>query len=422
MPRFPLALATLCCFSPLASAAGNVWIVDDEHTPGAHFQSLGHALQVAASGAVILVRDGIYSSFPDPAWIVTSKSLTIAAESGHAPVLVDGLRVQLSANHELLVRGLQIVPPELSGVPALTAFAGVSGGKSRAVLLEDCAVGAIDLRTLGATGASFAAVDCTIGAFTPDSGLGQPALSIEGNWSAALYRCSVNGFSGASAVAFGALLGGNGGSAVELRNGATLFAMSCLLDGGGGGAGASSATACGAGGNGGDAVRLHGAGSRVESQATLLTPGAGGVSGGAGCSSGQAGVGITDPAAWTLAPGGPHLLTGGLSACIGQLVTITLEAQPLETVFLYSGADLLSQSILALGPYWLADPVKVIGHATVPASGAATYTFQVPPLGAGNLGARIYLQAYCYDPFSSRFALTSPTAIVALDPSVPSFP
>lgn len=76
-----LLTASFILLAGAASAA--TWIVDDDGGPGVDFTDIPPAIAAAATGDLILVRDGAYSGF------YLDKSLTIAADTGCQPVITD---------------------------------------------------------------------------------------------------------------------------------------------------------------------------------------------------------------------------------------------------------------------------------------------------------------------------------------------
>lgn len=66
---------------PVGALSAAVWIVDDDGGPGVDFLDIPPAVAAAAPGDLILVRDGLYGA------PYVDKGLTIAADTGHGPVV-----------------------------------------------------------------------------------------------------------------------------------------------------------------------------------------------------------------------------------------------------------------------------------------------------------------------------------------------
>lgn len=100
-------LAALVLASAL-SAQGAVWTVDDDG--GADFTVIQDAVDVAADGDVIVVRDGVYGAGArNGAIVIDGMAVTVRAESGHAPEILGQIRVlHIAAAQSVELRGLTV--------------------------------------------------------------------------------------------------------------------------------------------------------------------------------------------------------------------------------------------------------------------------------------------------------------------------
>ena len=134
------ALSALCpiVLAASPSSAGQVWIVGDVAT-GAHVERLQRAINAAADGDVILVRE---LSGPLEKVLVKSKSLSIIAMPcpGKPRPAIDRLTIRLLADSQrVVVRGLEVRPPPGLFTPAGSGQVVVDAALG-VVRLEDCHV------------------------------------------------------------------------------------------------------------------------------------------------------------------------------------------------------------------------------------------------------------------------------------------
>jgi len=117
MKRWIWIAALLAAVSAPASA--KTWIVDDDGGPGVDFTEIQPAIDAAASGDLILVRDGDYKGFH------LTKSLVLAADTGHRPRVTSASTL-----------GCIITTAEVSGFDLDRLYLDPSTGL---VVIDDCA-------------------------------------------------------------------------------------------------------------------------------------------------------------------------------------------------------------------------------------------------------------------------------------------
>ena len=195
----PLArLLAPCLLALSAAAGGSVLVVDDDGGPGVDFTTIQAAVDAAADGAVLLVRDGTYAGFQ-----VQAKSLQILADAGAAPEVGSMSIRDLAPNQEVLLRGLTSDNLLPNGALALNHNQGF-------VWVEDCTLGFPATLTIfgpppfGGAGvhavdsAGLALLRCTVfGGYNPTVSpiAGEPALRVilSSVW---LYDCELTGAAG----------------------------------------------------------------------------------------------------------------------------------------------------------------------------------------------------------------------------------
>ncbi|MFG0317453.1 MAG: hypothetical protein ACF8XB_09280, partial [Planctomycetota bacterium JB042] len=274
-----LLLATVAAVAADA-AASSTWIVDQDGGPNVDFTSLSLAVDVAAEGDILLVRESVA---PYPPLTVDGKALTIRAEpetAGARPVVPTVLVRDLAAGQTVVVSGFAVE------APALVLEAGVAVRQcAGAVFLEDLAVAPASafLARVMEVVDSPRVVGTRLELIAPPSHAAVNAvhgLSVHSS-SVALYDCRIEGADGAE--------GGVGAHGVVLSPG-TLLLAGCVVEGGRGGDGAIASGACSPAGNGGDGLHLvEGTLTRLDS---VVTAGAAGAPA-PGCpASGVAGVDV----------------------------------------------------------------------------------------------------------------------------------
>ena len=132
MPTLHLTLSLLL-FTSLHHAQGNVIVVDDTSGPGSDFATIPEALDAAASGDIVLVREGAYT-LDFPSVIVQGKALTLVGEG--VCRVGGGLDVRnLPAGTTFGVRNLE----SLFTIDAPLSFQGYDNAGS--LWIERCATG-----------------------------------------------------------------------------------------------------------------------------------------------------------------------------------------------------------------------------------------------------------------------------------------
>ena len=133
------ALVCALALSPLASAQGTVWTVDDDSP--ADFVELQPAINAASDGDLILLRPGVYQSAS-----IDAKSLTLQVDGAPGSVEVNGLVSifgyvppalsisNIAAHQSVTIRGLRANAWGFS-IPDLVVSVGACQGP---VLFEDC--------------------------------------------------------------------------------------------------------------------------------------------------------------------------------------------------------------------------------------------------------------------------------------------
>ena len=277
-----VALALTPCF-PIA--AQTIWVVDDDGGANVDFTNIQDAVDGAAEGDVLLVRDGSYDSFS-----ITAKSLTITAERGSTVEVMSSLSAvptlcvdALAAGQEVYLAGLAIYPSTIDIGGPVVDLANNSG----TLWFEECSIlggpftfgppRGPGMRITNCTGV--AVVRSTVIATETDAiGVGAGIESHDSH--VTLYDSFVQGGDGVE------LLGRTqpaGGAGVEL-DGGSLFASGCTFTGGTGG---DSILFLQNAGDGGAGMQLDG----THPKATILDCTFAGGSGGlAGSSGGVDGV------------------------------------------------------------------------------------------------------------------------------------
>lgn len=200
----PLLLALACPTAPFS----DVHVVDDDGGAGVDFVDLPAAIQAAAEGDTLLVRDGQYSAFT-----VNGKSLQILADTDQAPQVDGTASVRaLASNQRVVLRGLSTGTPDGAGL-SLLANAG-------SVWIEDCSF-------LGSVGFND-------GFFQPEALTGAPGASVETSAQVVFARCALTGGDGADIFAFFADAVGPGGIGLT-SVGSEVVLFDCTATGGEGG-------------------------------------------------------------------------------------------------------------------------------------------------------------------------------------------
>lgn len=422
-PFFRNVLAVALAMAAAPAAAADVLVVAHDGT-GDH-ATIEMAVQLAAPGDIVLVRDGYYQPIghnePD-SFVEISKSLTLVGE-GAGPI-TGLLRVTgLAADETVVVRNMRFASPIGMSVQLETVGVFDSLG---AVIFEDCSM-------TGRVGS---------GSSVP----GSPGLRVKNSTAVSLTRCTVKGGAGGDTIALlnfgngpggpgvlvetsqlalhhGTVLGGRGGTDSYHGNGSApggdglvstssiLFLAGGSVTGGAGSNGSPPAEA--SEGAGGDGLLQSGTGSWLRSVGLTASGGAGGVlSDGSSAPAGQgllilAGLVETHPEAARSLRLDPMLHEG-------ETGTLSLGGPPGDTgkVMLSLGA-VYAQLGGKKGVYTLADPVVgpiVLGE--IPASGQLDVAVPVGSL-LGLEGLLLRVQGFSYG--NGGFVMTNPTECVLLE-------
>lgn len=331
--RCSLLVAAGLTAAPALASAQTVHVVDDDGP--ADFADLDAAVDAAAPGDMVLVRDGTYTSFS-----LTGKGIVIAADQGaNVALRFTSFVSDVPAGQELVLSGLT------SGTgtePSVLTLTGCEGevwiqdcdftGVALHFLDEPC-VRVTDCHAVVVTGSSFRGFDSTL--IQSDGGAG---LRIEDS-NVHVYDSTITGGRGNTVASLiGPILPAlPGGSGVD-HLGGFLRVEGSTIQGGEGGRGqvpqAPFIAECSDGGPGGAALAL-GAGAHAELRTATLVPGAGGEAVDP-CNDGAAGVASdVDPAATLVVEPwiARNLGTGG-PLREGEAGTVAAAGEPSELVWI----------------------------------------------------------------------------------------
>ena len=416
---------SLLALALLASAARADVLVVDAAGEG-DYTSLVDALAAAQDGDTLLLRPGDYSYVFEPEFVVTDRSLTIAAD-GTGTVQIGSLRVvQNVAGKRVVLRGLTADFP----INSLTGEGlRVQGGE---VFAEEChfkgrdgtdAIGGTPgLPGVRVDSGDLVLVRCavqggrgqsTAGFFFFPATPGGPGLVVTSR--ASVYGGTILGGEGGFAQLGGPVgVGAAGGPGVFATNG-LLFLAGTTVTGGAGGFG--DAVPVGPTDYaGGDAVHLDGV-CDLQQLGVTLVPGAGGLIVGRG--TGPAGDAIDGPLSTVTTHPGPYR-----GYALGPP---TPEGSSLQLDYSGSPGDLLA-IFVAPAPATLPLPAKQgLWHLGAPLFGpflmsapTGTLSLSIPIAGAG-LGAEgavlLYEQIFV-KPASGPALLSSPSTHLIVDGSL----
>lgn len=390
-----MKLAFLLPLLATLPAAQSVLVVDDDGGPGVDHTALQAAVDAAAPGAILLVRNGVYTSAT-----IDGKPLTLTAEVTGAVVVEDGLVVRnLAAGDTVTIREVGLAGSEPlrleqnQGVVWVESalLAGDFGDTNAALIAEDCA--------------DVVVRNCALVGGTRGNGEGLRATGSTLH----LYDTSVRGSLGGEYV-----FAGDGARLFD----SFLFASDSSFEGGHGGESTCIHPTTGL--PGGDGLVLDGS---VGSQAFVEnTTFVGGLGGPEPC--GLPGPGPDGDAVVTVAGSLVEVtrpargLTVSTPVRTDEVADVQLTGAPGELGFLLFGPR--------PAPLFLAGLVDSL-LLPVPAStlfvgaldGAGTAGLQVTPsLPPGALGRTLFVQAFFFDlsaPPGAQLALATPSSVVVLD-------
>lgn len=424
MTAFPLPTARLLALVAVALASpahGEVWVVDVQARPGYDTTTIQAAIDLAADGDLVLVRDGTYANTT-----VRAKSLALVADGpgvvidapfasvGYLTVrdLAAGQRVLASG---FVVGGTVVVadcagPVWLDRIASVSTpqecgdgLAGISVSGSAAVTVTRC-----DL--LGTSGSFWAFAPVPVG----------PGASVGAGSSARFFDCVLRGSAGQSPSAANNLAyPGVGGAGLQVA-GSTVLLSGCTLLGGPGGV-ETSAVCNGMHARGGAGLFLVDASALVQSVESTATGGAAQLSALCTNATGPAGPAIEGPGivlplygyARHLVADGPVRGGSTLTLTVGgrpgeePLLLVSDAPQPL-TLLQHSGALLVSLP-----------PVEMFALAALPASGQRALVLPVPNVGALPGAVTLYAQPVFFDRGGSSPTvwLGAGAPLVLLDPT-----
>ncbi|HZJ73028.1 MAG TPA: hypothetical protein VFF36_18995 [Planctomycetota bacterium] len=419
------SLATLVLLALPAAARAGVLVVDI--SGGGEYTSLHEALAAAQDGDTLLLRPGDYTELVFQEFVITDRSLTLAAD-GTGDVQIGGLKVvQNVAGKRVVLRGLRA-----DTFPGLGTGEGlrVQGGE---VLAEDCRFegqdGALTFVNTAAAGVRVdsghvvlarCAVEGGRGADTSAT-FGFPAragaagLSISASARASVYGGTLTGGAGGNAILGGTVeVGAAGGPGVFATNG-LLFLAGTTVSGGAGGFG-DAVPGSPTDYAGGDAVHLEGVCDLAQLGVTLV-PGAGGQIVGRG--TGPAGDALDGPLSTVTTHAGPYR-----SYALGDP---TPEGDALQLEYTGLPGDLLA-IFVAPAPATLPLPAKQgLWHLGAPLFGpyilsapSGTLSLSIPIAGAGlgPDGAVLLYEQIFVKPASGPALLSSPSTHLIVDGSL----
>lgn len=414
-PHSPLLALALSLTAP--PAAADVFIVDDDPGPGVDFADIQPAVDDAADGDVILVKDGSYDAFE-----IVAKSLVVLGEEGASVVIgpESGLEEfisiavrDLGSGQRVLLRGFFA-----HGTPFGFLFPSMLLENNHGVVqIEDVELGYIPvgatnpaLRVIGCEAVVLAR--CKLSVKTIAGGVALQSVSSV----VSAFDCEFHGAPGGDLFPGDPLsIATAGGDAVHVAGG-KLFASGSLFQGGQGGWLPASATLCET--PGGDGLVLRDGEPVVVARGSTFAGGAGGTGGitGGSCPDPE-GEGLiilsgtfTDlgGSARSLAVSAPVPEGGTLVETFtgeeGDLVVLAYAAAPAPPLFV---------PVLA-GDVTLASPVFVVFKGALPSGGVLVDPVPFGSLAPGVASASVFFQAAMVDVQGGIF-VSSPSAGVFLD-------
>ena len=424
-----VATVVLLGLAPTAAAAGVVVVAKDG---SGDTDNVTGAVELAAPGDLILVREGNYqtfSHFETGTFVVVDKPLTIVAEGAGA--VIGMLRVyNLPAGQEVVLRNLTMTTPKFNDV--ILEKIGVSDCNGT-VIFEDCKATGTAEGVFSSPGFPAAIVSnsdavtftrCTLSggpglnpassAFRDDAGPGGPAVRVTDS-KVAFHHCTVTG--GAAGIdTEGIVASQTGGDAVMVFDNTTVVLGGGSFTGGKGNDGGPPETPEAAAG--GDGLVVDGPFALVRLIGVTPEGGAGGtLSGGSSAPDGE-GLVVVDGEVETYAEAArgtsmPALLDEGEAGTLG------ISGTPGELAEIMAGIELIhvqlggKKGVFNLGGAFIG-PI-VLG--TIPPSGVLEFPVSLAPGTLHGLeGLRIDLQAFTVG--SEGFMLGNPTSMVLLAPGL----
>lgn len=426
------SLLTLPFLLAAPAAAGQVLVVDDDGGPGVDHTDLQAAIDAAASGDVILVKDGLYGAIT-----VAGKGVTVVAEAD-AVARVDGpwTVLNLPAGELTVLRGLSTATPGGHGATVRNC--------AGAVWLEDCTIVAAHGSGILPTGhgveietaANVVVARCTVtagnganlGLFGEPSGGGHGVSSIGSQ--VAVLDCDLTGGHGADAPDGEWYDAGRGGSGVWVFDSVAIVAGGAATGGTGGEGDYDDdiwiGKTCGDGGEGGSGVEIESSllpfGAPVASAVTvrdhLVTPGQGGWSfcGSPGADGQPVDADGAAPHDLSILGHGARSFSVNSPVRGGTNARLEFAGSPGDVVLALVGSQ---ATWLDLGqqpaPYVLADFLLGVGPWTLGASGTTIQPVPIPPQGPSFSGATLPLMGVVLEVESGLLTVAPPSALTLLN-------
>ncbi|HKE00337.1 MAG TPA: hypothetical protein VKE69_04955 [Planctomycetota bacterium] len=393
-----------------AAAGQQVFVVDDNHGPGVFTASIQTAVNAAASGDVVLVKEGFYSG---PVTIA-GKSLTLVGEAGATVSVGPGKLsiTNLATSQSVVVRGIR--------VDSFNWVAIELKNDAGPVWIEDCVLRGgfvpMDFAVASPGVSAELCASVTIARSSVQGGAGATQFPDTGGvglesfestlW---LFDSTFVGEAGESGIPFN--FAGWGGAGAHATGG-SLFASGCEFRGGDGGGFFGTQTS---GGGGGTGLALDGVAASALECAFV------GGSGGAGFV--QPGPQGPPTSGSTLAPlvGVARHFASTSPVREGRTIDWTLGGVPGEiAAVFYAPAPTPGIPLLAFGGALLVDPAALdaLVLGTIAGDGTLAVAIPAPALPAGAFGLPLFLQSIHFDVPTTYAAIGPVSALALLDASL----